>query len=217
MDAATLKRVALLTKDPRFFLKYACYTVDPYDQNTPVKAFPYDRPYIRALTNAWLDHPFNIIPKSRGMVISWTMCALHLHMAFTKPHQQIFMLAKSFDFAESALKANMINIYRNIPEKVWPQALRPAMVTKEGLISFPEIGSYIKVVPSGVDVLRGFSATAIYLDEFEFLADAEDTFAAARPTARSGGRLTLVSTYAKTFSEETDKRLFLKLIDDEIE
>lgn len=215
MDKATLKRVGYMTRDPRFFLKYACNTIDPYDQTSPVKPFPWDRPYIRGLVNEWLGHPFIIIPKSRGMVISWTMCALHLHMAFTKPHQQIFVLAKSFDFAESALKANMINMYNNIPERVWPQALRPKMTTKEGLIAFNEIGSYIKVVPSGVDVLRGFSATAIYLDEAEFLPDFEDTFAAARPTARAGGRLSLVSTYNKTFSEETTKRLFLRLIDDE--
>lgn len=215
MDQALAKRIQLMASDPRYFLKYACYTTDVYDQANPVKRFPWDRPYIRAIVNAWLDHPLNVIEKSRGMVMSIAMCALHLHAAFTRPHQQIFILAKNFEFAEKGLKRMIVDMYEAIPEDVWPKDLRPSMRVREGELEFPEIKSFIKVVPSGVNVLRGFSATHIMFDEFDFLEDNEETFMASRPTARSGGRLTILSTFDKTKANDLKKRIFLRLIDDE--
>ena len=215
------KRVASLVADPYLFAKYCAYTVDESDVDNPSKPYPAHIEYLQALIKNWVKHPFNVVEKSRGVMASWTMCVLHLHLAFTGPYRKVFIIAKDFKFAEQ-LRLQMLGIYERIPEDVWPAALRPKVHTREGEIIFifnkdgnhdGAENSRILTMPSGEDVLRGFSGTAIWMDECDFHPSFENTFKASKSTARNKGRITLTSTYTSV-SDMTEQPLFWRIIDD---
>lgn len=155
---------------------------------------------------------------------SWTMCILHLHLAFTGPYRKVFIVAKDFKFAEQ-LRLQMLGVYERIPEEIWPKALRPQVHTREGEIIFiydkngkteAAENSRIITMPSGEDVLRGFTGTAIWFDEFDFQVGIEATFKASKSTARNQGRITITSTYSSITSMD-NRPLFWRLVDDEID
>lgn len=219
----TADRVVAMARDPRLFLKYAFYTVDETDAAAPVKRYPYaEKEYLRATVDAWLAQPLNIIQKSRGVMASWTMCGLHLHLAFSAPYRKVFVVAKDFRFAEQ-LRKQMLGAYGAIPDAVWPKELRPPVYAREGELIFmygehPDAveNSRIITVPSGEDVLRGYTGTAIWFDEAAFHWEFESTFKASKSTARNNGRITITSTHPSVATLE-DPPLYWKLLDDDIE
>lgn len=209
------RRIQRLTIDPWMFLKYACKTVDESDLSSPVKAYPADKRYLHDFVRAWQEQPLNIIEKSRGVMATWTLCCLHLHLAMTGPHRKVFIVAKDFRFAEQ-IRIQMQGLYDRIPEEVWPSSLRSKIHSREGELIFTDIDSRIITVPSGVDVLRGFTGSAIWFDEFDFHPAARETFKASKSTARNSGRITITSTYSSI--PNLDQRpLFWDLVDDNIE
>lgn len=116
----------------------------------------------------------------------------------------------------------MLGIYERIPEDVWPASLRPKVHIREGEIIFiynkdgkieGAENSRIITMPSGENVLRGYSGTAIWFDEFDFQEGIEGTFKASKSTARNQGRVTITSTYA-SITDMASQPLFWRLVDD---
>ena len=70
-------------RSPWAFIRDACKTLDEAD-NGNVKPFP-DLPYLRHICEVWGRHKMLAIPKSRRMMLTWLMLALHLHLALFCP------------------------------------------------------------------------------------------------------------------------------------
>ncbi|GHV45876.1 hypothetical protein FACS1894204_06260 [Synergistales bacterium] len=189
-------------RSPWAFVRDACVTIDEADEGK-VKRFP-DLPYLRHICEVWSANRMLAIPKSRRMMLTWLMVALHLHLALFTPRSAIFVQSKKAEDSEFLLKEErMLFIYNNLPG--WLRACGlPTVTSKEYLLKFSN-GSVIKAVSQGADQLRSYTATAVMCDEIAFWERAGETWRALRPVVQGGGRITLISSAHPGFFEAVVK------------
>lgn len=203
----------LQLQNPLTFLEHCVFTQDEVDAQAPVKPAPVELGYVPAIAMIWQSRDKIIIDKSRRMWASWLALSLHLQLAFQNTHRRIGVVTEKFEKSAAHLK-NMQFIYENIPEEIYPKACRPQMRVKEGLISFDEINSTIHALAMGPDQARQYGFSALMFDEFDFWAQQEATYAAAKPTLQGGGKLTILTTHCmQTTGVES---FYRKLIEDRI-
>lgn len=77
-----------------------------------------------------------------------------------------------------------------------PKMKRGGMQSSPPAIEFAETHSKVQGFPQGGDQLRQYGFSGIFEDECAFQEESEDTFAAAEPTIRGGGRFIKVSSRA---------------------
>ena len=185
-------------KNPWAFARDACLTVDEADGGK-VKRFP-DLPYLRHICAVWQKHKMLAVPKSRRMLLTWLMLALHLHMALFQPKSAIFVQSKKADDSDYLIgDKRMLFIYNNLPAWVRSVGL-PTASRKQFILSFSN-GSEVRGVSQGADQLRQYTASAVMCDEIAFWEQAGTTWRALRPIAQGGGRITLVSSASPGFFE----------------
>jgi hypothetical protein len=193
MELISLAEWDLWSRDPWQWIKDCCYTMDEADEGK-TKRFP-DKEYLSYICTAWLKHDLLAIPKTRRMMLSWLMIALHLWAALFHPNSAIFVQSKKQEDSDFLIAdKRMMFIYNNLPKTHrWP-----VCAYKSCNIAVSN-GSYIKAIGQGADQLRGYTASYIMLDECAFWEQAEDTWAALKPTVQGGGRVVLVSSAGPGF------------------
>ena len=183
---------------PWAFIRDACWTIDEADDGT-VKRFP-DLPYLRHICEVWQRERLLAIPKSRRMMLTWIMLALHLHLALFTPRSAIFVQSKKAEDSDYLLRDNrMLFMYNRLPKWLRTYGL-PTVQDKEYLLTFSN-GSIVKGIAQGPDQLRQYTATAVMCDEIAFWDRAGDTWRALRPVVQGGGRVTLLSSASPGFFE----------------
>jgi len=197
---------SLCPRHPFYFLEHFCYTADQHDMEHPIKRFPIDRPYLRHMTQLWIDNPLLVVVKSRQMIMTWLFTALYLWDAMFHNGRLIMFQSKREEDAigdetsgdgmlgRAKFMVNHIP-YRDVllPERAAKGQL-PAVVRLGKRILFPRRGSTLWAIPQGPSIIRQRTASGYYGDESGFQPEAEDAYAAMRPTIRGGGRATFVTT-----------------------
>ncbi len=198
-DAQLAARVVEKWKHhPWAFIRDACWTIDEADEGT-VKRFP-DLPYLRHICEVWGRYKMLAIPKSRRMMLTWIMLALHLHLALFTPRSAIFVQSKKEGDSDYLIgDSRMFFMYSNLPEWLRAYGL-PTARYKECNIKFSN-GSQITAIAQGPGQLRQYTATAVMCDEIAFWDRAGDTWRALRPVVQGGGRVTLLSSASPGFFE----------------
>ena len=169
-------------------------TIDEHDSENTFKRFP-NKEYLWVVTKEWLENQRVIIPKSRQILITWLMVALHLHLYMTKKGQNIFFQNKKESDANDTLSRAKF-IYNNLPEKMKEICTNKSMAyckmeaKDDGLNAY----SKIRAIPQGADILRLHTASAILSDETAFQEKAEESYTASKPTIDGGGKFTSVSS-----------------------
>lgn len=175
--------------DPWVWIRECVKTQDEADENARVKPFP-DKRYLEHTVRTWQREPILAIPKSRRMVATWLMIALHLHKALFFPRSAVFIQSKKEEDSDFLLGPHrMLFIYHSLPPNVpWPRVKK-----KYANLAFDN-GSYVKGIAQGADQLRQYTATAILCDEMAFWEDAESTWTSLKPTIQGGGKVTMLSS-----------------------
>lgn len=181
---------------PWEFIRDNMLTIDEADAGK-TKSFP-DLPYLRMVCETWQREKLLAIPKSRRMMLTWIMLALHLHLALFNPNAAIFVQSKKSEDSYYLLGDNrLMFLYRSLPKWMFEYGL-PTVSTKQGYLNFSN-GAMIKGIAQGPDQLRQYTATAIMCDECAFWEQAETTWRAIRPVLQGGGRATLISSAGPGF------------------
>jgi hypothetical protein len=189
-------------RDPWLFVRDACLTKDEADGGK-VKRFP-GLPYLRHICGVWRTHKMLAVPKSRRMMLTWLMIALHLHLALFTPRSAVFVQSKKAEDSDYLIRDNrMLFMYGNLPGWLRSFGL-PTATSKEFLVSFSN-GSSVRAVSQGADQLRQYTATAVLCDEIAFWERGRETWRALRPIVQGGGRLTLISSANPGFFEAVVK------------
>ena len=184
------------SRNPWAFIRDACRTLDEAD-NGAVKGFP-NLPYLQHVCKVWSEHKMLAIPKSRRMMLTWVMLALHLHLALFVPRSAIFIQSKKADDSDYLIGPNrMLFLYNSLPKWLHQYGL-PKARHKEYQVTFSN-GSIIKGIAQGADQLRQYTATAVLCDEIAFWEQAASTWRALRPIVQGGGRVTLLSSASPGF------------------
>lgn len=174
--------------DPWFFCSNFVVTLDTHDAVNPKKKLP-DKEYLRVTTEIWQREPLLLIPKSRQMMVSWLMIALHYWMAAYHQGKFVFFQSKKEEDADILLdRANFVHL--NLVSWLQPNA-KPKSYCR---MVFPGMDSKIQAVSQAADSIRSQTASAIFSDEMAFQPHSRDAYAAAKPTIDGGGKFTGVST-----------------------
>lgn len=190
------------SRNPWAFIRDACVTLDEADEGN-VKKFP-DLPYLWHICEVWGKYRMLAIPKSRRMMLTWIMLALHLHMALFTPRSAVFVQSKKAEDSDYLIGDNrMLFLYNNLPAWLKRYGL-PSVQRKQFNLTFSN-GTIVKAVSQGADQLRGYTATAVMCDEIAFWERAGETWRALRPVVQGGGRVTLVSSASPGFFEAVVK------------
>lgn len=191
VDAAL--KIEEWANNPWLFVKECCWTMDEADEGK-VKRFP-DKPYLQYVCEVWLRESLLAIPKTRRMMLSWIMLALHLWEALFKPNSAIFIQSKKEEDSDFLIaNKRMMFIYEHLPEGYgWPIASY-----KYCNISFDN-GSYVKGIAQGADQLRQYTASRVMVDEAAFQDKFEEAWGALKPTIQGGGKVCLISSAGPGF------------------
>ncbi len=190
---ALAMKLELWARDRWRWVRECVWTQDEADGGA-VKRIP-EKEYLAHVCRTFRKHPVTAIPKSRRMMLSWIMLALHLHLALFQPRSAIFVQSKKqTDSAYLIGDARMMFIYRHLPDGVpWPRVR-----ARKNELTFSN-GSMVRAVGEGPEQLRQYTITAILCDEFAFWARARSSWTAIRPALQGGGTATLVSSAAPGF------------------
>lgn len=166
------------------------------DEATQAKLPWPDKSYIKDLIWVLDNENAVFIPKSRRMVVSWTMSAWAVYKARYFPHNAIFIQSETEEKAAFLTDKRCKFIEDNLRE---PLLRRPykAIKTHEGLvgrITYHETGSYIWAIPQGDDVIRSFTFSILIMDESEFQPEGPAALVGALPTLEKGAQLIVAST-----------------------
>jgi len=192
---AILEREAVerVRSDPWEWLTSSVNTLD--EAGGTVRPFP-ARPYLQDVVRLWKQNQLLAIPKSRRMMLSWTMVACCTWLAAYTPNARVAMMARKLGRTEQEGSNGLVWRARFIMEQI-PQRnplLRPIeTVYTTGRLSFPN-GSEIIALGEGPDQARQMGFTAVLADEFGFWERAYETWIALKPTIQGGGKITLLSS-----------------------
>lgn len=173
--------------NPKNFVFNYCKTVDAHDdaKSIIVKKFP-ERQYIADIIDL-CEHEYYapnrcgqlVIPKSRQVMISWTIDAYLLWRSMFRFNQIMVIQSKTEN--DSILQLDRVkNIYRNLPKEFSGYSGLVRHVDKQAQSHFKfSNGSIIYAVPEGGPVIRGRTPTVSFMDEVQTMTEAEDSYANA--------------------------------------
>lgn len=201
-ELARRKQMKLWSADPWLWIKDCCWTMDEADEGK-IKRFP-TKEYLQLVCTVWLRESILAIPKTRRMMLTWIMLALHLWAALFKPNSAVFVQSKKADDSDFLIQdKRMLFLYNHLPKEYdWP-----TVNAKQYNLSFSN-GSYIMAIGQGPDQLRQYTASYIMCDEIAFWEKCESTWGALKPTLQGGGKVTLISSAGPGF--------FQRLVEGEI-
>lgn len=181
-------------RDPWRFLTYWAHTIDTADGDNPEKLFP-NKIHLYTCTRYWQKFPTLLIPKSRQLSMTWLCCGLYLWESMFYGHRLTFFQSKKEqDAAELIIR--MYQMWSSLP--VWMREWNHC----EKIYAYAEFHrskSRVFGIPSGASQVRGFTPSAVFVDEASYVLEMDQMLAAIRPAIRSGGRLTVISSAAPGF------------------
>lgn len=176
--------------DPWHFLTQFTYTTDPHDPSQPVKIYP-PKSFLEFLVSQWVLHDRLLVPKSRQMLVSWTMVGLHLWLTMFGRGRSVYFQSAKEEKADKLIQRAYF-IWKLLP------GCKPQAVYTYCHLKFPDLDSVIEGVPQGRDTIRQETCSAIFSDEQGFQEEAALSYIAAKPTidGKEGqrGRYTGVSS-----------------------
>lgn len=204
--AARLVEWQLVQKSFPYFLFAYCRTRDEHDPTIYAKHFPL-KVYIGVLAQALQMTRRLAVPKSRQLIVTWTVAAFVLWVALTRDHALCFVQSKKEEDADGIL-GRMFDIYVRLPE--WTREENPINPAKGGDRQYAHMyfpwtrkrieaaakargvepdymlektqRSHIWGIPQGADIVRSYTATLLFSDEDAFQEEAGETYKACAPT-----------------------------------
>ncbi|KKW13333.1 MAG: hypothetical protein UY48_C0002G0024 [Candidatus Gottesmanbacteria bacterium GW2011_GWB1_49_7] len=187
------------------FLTRQVFTRDEADPQAPIKPFP-DKEYLRLLTQRWVEEKLLAVPKSRRMLVSWALTALHLWDALLHEYRAIYIGARKLEGSEELVgRCKFIHEHLRMPGLFPVVKTRAARASKHpeavNALHVPETGSSIQAVAEGADQMRQYAASRYLGDEFAFWGKARATWTALKPAVEGGGQICIVSSPSPGFME----------------
>lgn len=192
-----LNELYLCGRDPWYFLTKYVKTQDPV---RGTRKFP-DYLYLHDLVDTVLANQFVLVPKSRQMMVTWTMVALSVWRAIFEKHGVYVFLSRNERCAEELIERARF-ILKQLPEFMQPKL----SANSRSELAFGRLDSRLISLPATPDGPRMYSPTAVFWDEMAFTPFDEQIWTALQPSLQSGGSFVGVS------SSGGDLNLFARFI-----
>ena len=183
-------------RSPSSFIKDCIVTRDEADSGL-VKPMP-EKEYLHHIDKCFVEYPILAIPKSRRMIVTWRLLALHLWHGIFHNNSAIFIQSKKAgDSAYLLGDDRLLFMYNNLPKRhVWPQISRKTRDNDGKGYDVIQLdnGTSFYAIAEGPDQLRQYTASRVYCTEIAFWQSAESTWASLRPTIQGGGKIVMDSS-----------------------
>jgi len=188
----------------RYWLETYAWTIDEHSETGEafLRRFPMqegcpERDYLSSLIDIWIKEYRLLVEKSRKMLMTWFFVAAHLWLAQFNQGRLIFFQSEQEKGANSnILRAKFIYDHQPFWLRIYP------ITHKDCHLQWPTRYSEIWAIAQGPNIIRQYTASAIFSDEMAFQKEAEEAYIASKPTIDGGGRFTGVSTAYPGFFEE---------------
>ncbi len=185
MTAEQFQELLRCLRDPWHFVTHHIRTQDPARGELPYPSFD----YLRELIIAAQQHRYLLVPKSRQMMVTWTMTAYTLWRALFRGPGLYLYLSRNERCAEELIARTRFMIER------LPEFMRPRLTgNSREEISFGKLGSRILSLPASPNGPRMYSPSGVFWDEMAFTPYDEYIWSALKPALDSGGRFVGVSS-----------------------
>jgi len=168
------------------------WTRDEGDLTSPIKRAPQYR-YLKELYECIENNKTVVVEKSRQMFVTHFMSAYYMWLLLFKPAIRCGIMSQNEEQVVDLLATRIVPIYRALPEGYpWPE-----LEIKRLLLINTLTGGLIEGHTSGANRTRGKTYSIVWLDEFGFQENQEETLRAAIPaTGGKDAKLVIVSTPA---------------------
>lgn len=173
-------------KDPVYFMKTYVKIVHPTKGKLPFNTYPFQDDCV----NAFLEHRFNIILKSRQLGLSTVTAAFSVWFALFNRDKNVLVIATKLDVAMNFIK-KVKTVLDNLPP--WFSSIFKLSGETKKSIALSN-GSTITAVPTSEDAGRSEALSLLIVDEAAIIRDFEEVWTAVFPTLSTGGRAILLST-----------------------
>jgi hypothetical protein len=185
MNSSSFQTLINVADNPWHFFTEFVFTQDP---RRGVSRYP-DYDYLREFL--WVMHHERmlLVPKSRQMLVTWSVVAYALWLALFRRSGDYLFLSRNERCA-----AELLDRARFILDHL-PPFMQPKRKTNSAEeIEFAKIGSRILSLPATPHGPRMYSPTAVFWDEMAFTPFDEQIWTALKPALDSGGQFIGVSS-----------------------
>jgi phage FluMu gp28-like protein len=181
--------------------RWCCEQVVTVDEaaeegQTRRRRWPKHLQYVKELMQILKNERFVIIPKSRRMFATWTICAYLVHDTRYNSDSANFILSETEQKAAYCIDKRCYHIEQNLRHEEFRKEIA-TLRTKTGLIgriTYPHNGSYLWGLASTGDALRAYTATKVFVDEIEFIEQAPALTRALVPLIEGGAQAIFASS-----------------------
>jgi phage FluMu gp28-like protein len=152
--------------------------------------------YVKELMQILKNERFVIVPKSRRMFITWTICAYLTHDTRYNADSANFILSETEQKAAFCIDKRCYHMEQNLRHAEFRKEMN-TLRTKTGLIgriTYPHNGSYLWGLASTGDALRAYTATKVFVDEIEFIEQAPALTRGLIPLIEGGAQAIFASS-----------------------
>jgi hypothetical protein len=185
MSPAELQALVHAASSPWAFLTEYCSTQDPRQGPARYPRFA----YLQELLSAAERERFVLVPKSRQMLVTWTMVGYFLWRALFRGPGLYLFLSRNERCAEELLARARFIL------SMLPPAFQPRRTTNSRAeLGFGLLGSRLLSLPASPHGPRMYSPSGVFWDEMAFTPYDEQIWTALKPALDSGGRFVGVSS-----------------------
>lgn len=152
--------------------------------------------YVKELMQILKNERFVIIPKSRRMFATWTICTYLTHDTRYNADSANFILSETESKAAFCIDKRCYHVEQNLRHPEFRKEV-DTLRTKTGLIgrmTYPHNSSYMWGLASTGDALRAYTATKVFVDEIEFIEQAPALTRSLVPLIEGGAQAIFASS-----------------------
>ena len=172
-------------KDPSYFINKYVQIQHPLRGRIGFNTYDFQDDCL----DAFNEHRFNIIVKSRQLGLSTLSAAYATWLALFRKDKSILVIATKLAVAQNFIK-KVKTALAGIPKWMWITEI--VSKNTQG-IEFTN-GSVIKAVPTSEDAGRSEALSLLIVDEAAFIRNFDELWKGLYPTLSTGGRAIIVST-----------------------
>jgi hypothetical protein len=180
-----IKEIIRCGKDPVYFIKKYVRVQHPTKGLIPFDTYPFQDDCLEA----FVEHRFNVILKSRQLGISTLAAAYAVWLAYFYKDKNVLIIATKLAVAQNFIKKVKTAI-RGLPS--WFTLTQMTGSNKQG-VEFSN-GSQIKAVPTSDDAGRSEALSLLIIDEAAFIRNFDELWMGLYSTLSTGGRAIVLST-----------------------
>jgi len=182
---------------PDFILGHGLFRTRDEHKGDRVDPLP-DKPHLREVIAELWQNRFDgiptIIPKSRQVLITWTVLAYILAICLIYKHQLWVVQSKREEDA-LALIDRLWFYHGALPQ--WIRTIRPRVTgvrENRSRLELDTMDNKVWGIPQGPDIVRSHTMSGYFMDELDFQPEARRAIRAGMPSLVGGGQFIGVSS-----------------------